>query len=139
MSRRAGAPTDDALPAGQSTRFGRDRRLIHRAQFDAVFKASDFRFRSHPFTILGRDNGTGSARLGLALAKRQLPRAVDRNRVRRLVRESFRRRHDLPGADLVVMAAAPAAGLDNPTLDRALEQLWQRLRTTRQNEHAARP
>lgn len=40
------------------------------------------------------------SRLGIALTRRLLPRAVDRNRVKRIVREAFRRH------------AAKAAGLD---------------------------
>ena len=46
-----------------------------------------------------------SARLGLAISKKNAKRAVDRNRIKRLIRESFRQnREKLPGIDLVVMA-----------------------------------
>jgi ribonuclease P protein component len=35
-------------------------------------------------------NTQGWARLGLVVGRRELPRAVDRNRVKRVLRESFR-------------------------------------------------
>ncbi|MCK6412202.1 MAG: ribonuclease P protein component [Azonexus sp.] len=50
-----------------------------------------------------RPAGFDSARLGLVVGKKLLKRAVDRNRVKRIVREQFRlRRADLPAYDLVV-------------------------------------
>ncbi len=53
----------------------------------------------------------GSARLGLVVGKKLLKRAVDRNRVKRVIRDQFRRRRaELPAVDLVVrLAARPAA------------------------------
>lgn len=42
-------------------------------------------------------------RLGLIIAKRFLPRAVDRNHLKRLIRESFRaQRPELPPTDIIV-------------------------------------
>ena len=80
------------------------------------------------FTILGASKGDGPARLGMAFSKRQAKRAVDRSRLKRIVRESFRfRRHTLAGLDLVVMARSAAASADNDRLSRSLAQLMQRL------------
>lgn len=39
---------------------------------------------------MSRPNELGHARLGMVLAKRQFKRAVDRNRMRRIIRETFR-------------------------------------------------
>jgi ribonuclease P protein component len=62
--------------------------------------------------------GTDGARLGLVIAKRHLRRAVDRNLVKRLVREAFRTRHsELPSRDLIVRLAVK---LDLPIDKRAL-------------------
>ncbi len=54
---------------------------------------------------------------GLAISKRVSKRAVERNRIKRLLRESFRRvRSQLPPLDLVVMAREQAAGVPGPEL-----------------------
>ena len=56
-------------------------------------------------------------RLGLVIGKKQLKRAVDRNRVKRIVREQFRRqRVMLPAYDLVVRLAVKPAPLDGKQL-----------------------
>ena len=59
-----------------------------------------------------RFNDVGFARLGLIVPKRVLERAVDRNRVRRVLREWFRRNQKrLGGQDLLIRAAACRADL----------------------------
>ncbi|WP_029132186.1 ribonuclease P protein component [Sedimenticola selenatireducens] len=85
--------------------FGRDLRLLKPAEFQRVFQNSR-RSSDRCFTVLFLANGKMNARLGTAVAKKILKRAVDRNRVKRLIRESFRlKQHDLAGLDLVVMCA----------------------------------
>jgi len=78
--------------------------------------------------VLVRPNHGQPARLGLAISRRQARRAVDRNRLKRLVRESFRRHGDLlHGLDLVVMNRPGAQQRDNRELFRSLELHWSRL------------
>jgi len=82
------------------------------------------------FTVLYRQNGTDEARLGLAIAKRRCRLASDRNRLKRIVRESFRQqRRSLPGLDIVVINQASANQADNPMLLKSLDAHWQRCRT----------
>lgn len=53
--------------------------------------------------VFARPNGLPHARIGIIAGKRVAARAVDRNRVKRLVREVFRAmRHRLRGLDVVV-------------------------------------
>ncbi len=42
------------------------------------------------------------SRLGLAIPKKKAKRAIDRNRIKRLVRENFRKTSILPRSDVVV-------------------------------------
>lgn len=56
--------------------------------------------------FLASRNDLGFNRLGLVISKKNLPRAVDRNRVKRVIRESFRTRQ-LPGLDVVALARSP--------------------------------
>jgi ribonuclease P protein component len=59
-------------------------------------------------------------RVGLVVGRKALPRAVDRNRFKRKVREVLRReRPGLEGYDLVVRLKRPAPGIE---LDAAIEE-----------------
>jgi ribonuclease P protein component len=74
------------------------------------------------------DNGGRSARIGFAVAKKQISLAVGRNRVRRLARESFRKqRHTLQSVDIIILAQSAAGSASNSDLSASLEQHWQRL------------
>ncbi|SQK77519.1 Ribonuclease P protein component [Tatumella ptyseos] len=78
-------------------------------------------------TILGRQNSLGHPRIGLTVAKKHVKRAHERNRIKRLTRESFRlRQHELPAMDFVIVAKKGIAELDNHTLTEVLEKLWRR-------------
>lgn len=74
-----------------------------------------------------RNNEGDGARLGIIAAKRKLPRAVDRNRAKRIIRESFRRNRDLLDAsDVIVLAQAAAGGAENRILFESLDRHWRR-------------
>ena len=78
--------------------------------------------------MLYRPSGRDSARLGLAVAKKRLKRAVDRNRIKRLIRESFRQQRDrLKGLDIVVLVKPGIEKADNRTLLDALRRHWRHL------------
>lgn len=75
-----------------------------------------------------RTNDAGEARLGLAIAKKQVRRAVDRNRIKRVVRESFRHhQNQLASMDCVVMARRDTSAAPNEELFASLQQHWKRL------------
>lgn len=112
---------------GRSGRFARRNRLQTAADFRTVFNAAT-RCSSANFTALVRRNELGIPRLGVVLAKRHIPKAVTRNRVKRLVRESFRMRSgQLPGLDIVVIATPPIADCTRPQLRASLDRLWQKV------------
>lgn len=81
------------------------------------------------FTVLCRANEGHEARLGLAIAKKHCRLATGRNRLKRVVRESFRRhKAELAGLDIVVLNRPAAAQADNEQLFKCLEIHWQRCR-----------
>jgi len=80
------------------------------------------------FVVLAADNDVGHARLGMAIAKKRLRRAVDRNRIRRTVRESFRlARKDLPDVDIVVLARHCTGRMATGSLRAELADAWRRM------------
>jgi len=88
----------------QTRRFQKTSRLTKSLDFQKVFRSS-FRSVDNKFLVLAQRNGLVIARLGLAISKRRINKAVERNRVKRLIRESFRHQKiDLGGLDVVVIA-----------------------------------
>lgn len=67
-------------------------------------------------------------KLGLAIAKKRAKRAVDRNRLKRVARESFRHHsHQLDGLELVVMNRDAAAGEKISKVRRSFDGLCQKI------------
>jgi len=113
--------------ARMATKNGRQElRLLTPTHFTFVFQQPQ-RAGTPQITILGRQNSLGHPRIGLTVAKKNVKRAHERNRIKRLTRESFRlRQHELPSMDFVVVAKKGVADLDNRALSEALEKLWRR-------------
>lgn len=79
-------------------------------------------------------NGLGFPRIGLAVSKRVSKRAVERNRIKRIVRESFRHHlHELGAIDYIVVARFSAAEQLNRVLRSELDNLWARARRKCEN------
>ena len=80
------------------------------------------------FTILFHQNCLNRPRLGFAISKQKVRLAVGRNRLRRLVRESFRlRAAALPAVDLVVLARDATGVAPSGELTASLEKHWVRV------------
>ena len=73
-------------------------------------------------------NEENSPRLGLAVSRRVNKRAVVRNRIKRVVRESFRMNKEaLSGLDIVVVARQAASEADKKELREAIDRHWRQL------------
>jgi ribonuclease P protein component len=92
-----------------------------------VFK--DGRRSADPlFTVLYRPSGLAHPRLGMTASAKRVRTAVGRNRIRRLVRESFRHSTQrLRGLDVVVLVKDAAKDADNARIFASLDSHWQRL------------
>jgi ribonuclease P protein component len=108
-----------------STAFARSDRLLAGADYSRVFAGAD-RSSDRFFTVLAKLNEVSRKRLGLAISRRAAPLAVQRNRLRRLARESFRHL-ELAPLDYVVVAKRDAAAAANPVLRSSLDRHFSRL------------
>lgn len=110
-------------PSGQES-FDRSRRLTTPAEYNQVFQNAR-RSGDNLFLVLARDNNLGHARLGMAIARKKIPKATARNRIKRIIRESFRHhQHVLNGLDLVVLARSNLSAIGNQDLFQSLETHW---------------
>lgn len=104
--------------------FSREERLLSAEQYQYVF-ANARRFGNPNFTLLVRENNLGYPRLGLAIAKKSVKFAVDRNRIKRLIRESFRQQKtQLPSIDIIAMCRTGAVELPSQEIRTQLDTQW---------------
>ncbi len=103
--------------------FPSSRRLHHTREFDHVFNRNRFRVSTREFLILAVPNETNESRLGMVIGKKVSPRAVDRNRVKRIVREVFRTT-EIPAVDIVVLARRPAVDRPGRILSELLSKTF---------------
>ena len=119
-----------------SFRFERTKRLLTATDYQVVF-ASNQSFKDRDFLILVRkqllseqiekssESMAKVPRLGLAVSKKNFKRAVDRNLIKRVIRESFRlHQQDLVGLDIVVMSRATTNVQDSKRLHQSLAHHW---------------
>ncbi len=119
-------------------RFRPRQRLRTAAEFDRVFRRG-VRLDGALFVLVAAPNDSSHDRLGLAVSRR-VGGAVTRNRVRRLLRESFRKleRGSRPGSDLVILGKPELASSSLVEVDRELRSRLQRLER-RSESRRARP
>ena len=114
-------PCSEPNPKG-TARFSKAARLRHRQEFLRA-QAQGKRLHTRHFGVTLAPMAEGQPRLGL-VATRRLGKAVRRNRVKRLLREFFRRhRTTLPAFDLVIMAKKGAAALEYHQVEEELGRL----------------
>jgi len=108
-------------------KFPRRARINAKADFRRVFSGPGVS-RDRYFKVLYRRNERDYSRLGMAVSRRNCKRATGRNRIKRLVRESFRLHQDqlaaTGGFDLVVLPTDLAASICTRSLRESLEEHW---------------
>jgi ribonuclease P protein component len=123
MGTDAGAPAAAARPLS----YPRARRLRTAADFKRVY-AHGRRMGNEFFTVNTQPNECSLARLGMSVAVRTMGNAVERNRLRRMIRESFRlHQASMPPLDIVIGARSAARSAPAAQLRSSLERLWQKL------------
>jgi ribonuclease P protein component len=107
--------------------FSRELRLLTPTHFEYVFSKA-IPSVSPQLTLLARYNNSDNPRLGITLAKKRVKHAHDRNRLKRVIRESFRlQRQSFPNIDIVVVGKTGLDKLSNQELFSLLSKLWKKL------------
>lgn len=105
--------------------FPKGSRLLTSSHFKAVFDNAQYKISCRHFLMLATDNKVERGRLGMVIAKKHVSKAIHRNRIKRLIRNSFRNTaRNLCGIDVVVLARKNASELDSPLLADKLNVLW---------------
>jgi len=78
-------------------------RLTDSKEFDRVFQQNKYRVSSPEVLLLALNNNMGVSRLGMVISKKVTKNAVNRNRIKRCIREAFRQA-DSVGLDIVVLS-----------------------------------
>jgi ribonuclease P protein component len=108
--------------------FPPDLRLRKPVEYKKVF-ANPVRSTDKYFTLLVIRNPLHHPRLGLAIAKKNIKKSVERNQIKRAIKESFRlHQHQLGNLDIVVMARRDATKVPQKRLTSSLEKHWNRLK-----------
>ena len=107
--------------------FTHTARLSQPDHYRRVFDSPEYKVSSGAFLLLAAPGATLTSRLGVVVAKKNVRRAVRRNRIKRLVREQFRRHPFDKAIDLVVLARSGADQMDNPSVWEELDRLWRAL------------
>ncbi|MGM0481037.1 MAG: ribonuclease P protein component [Pseudomonadota bacterium] len=108
--------------------YGRELRLLTPSHFETVFSRPPVKAVTAHVTMLAVPNHLDNPRIGVTVSKKRAKTAVQRNRIKRQIRETFRlRQHKIPNFDIVVIAKQGIVDLDNSELSNTLNYLWRKL------------
>ncbi|MGE5303494.1 MAG: ribonuclease P protein component [Alphaproteobacteria bacterium] len=116
------------MPPRGRERFPKSARLRKRPEFLSLSRTGK-KFHSPNFIVISKSNERGESRLGITVSAK-VGNALVRNRIKRLIREFFRRRRYewIPGSDIVVIARKSAATLSSVLMQKELEKSVQEQR-----------
>lgn len=108
--------------------YPRQLRLLTAGDFQFVFDRAVIKVADPSILILARPNQLGHARIGFVISKKNVRQAVKRNRVRRIMRESFRlNQQAVPAVDMIILARPGLGELSSAQLHRLANKCWTRL------------
>jgi len=125
---RQGPGTSERLsPDPIKFRFSRAQRVRASGKFRELVRTGR-KSQDRLFSVHARANGLDHGRLGITVSRRVSSRAVDRNRIKRKIREAFRQDPvRLCGVDLIVIARPAVLDAGAPEMLRSLHEHWSAL------------
>ena len=110
-----------------SHKFPRSARLLSAHDYTQVFNSGSMRASSSAGTVIALSVSDDHSRLGIIVAKKNVRLAINRNRIKRLVREYFRSHPPSASMSLVFIAKHGAGTLSNAEVIGDLNCLWWKL------------
>lgn len=116
--------------------FSPEVRIRCAADYKSVFDGALFKVHQPHFLFLAKCTEQPKSRLGIVVAKKKVRRAHERNRIKRIARESFRlHQQDLDLLDIVVMPKVGIEAIPNVELHKQLQFAWQKLQRLVKKHH----
>lgn len=113
------------LPSDISTEFTVAHRLLREDGFSHVVRCESVADKQ--FKVFFAHNSRGNAKLGIIASKKKLPGAVDRNRIKRIIREVFRQ-HNIKARKLdLVVVVRRIYPLESRAQSNSLKTLFSRV------------
>jgi ribonuclease P protein component len=114
-----------------SFRLRPERRIKKADDFSSVFCFA-FMSKSKHLKLNAKPNELTYSRLGLVVPKKIYPKAVQRNKTKRIIREFFRRKgDDLSGMDIVIRLTSPYPPKEASLLFCELEKIFSEIKKCR--------
>jgi ribonuclease P protein component len=108
-------------------RFPRSHKIVTKADYNVTLN-QPYKISQKYLLVLFKPNQFSHGRLGLMVGKRVAAHAVTRNRIKRVIRESFRAKQtQLKGFDIVVIARHQCGTLSKVELRKGIDKLWEKL------------
>ncbi|MDM1249315.1 ribonuclease P protein component [Acinetobacter sichuanensis] len=116
--------------------FSPEVRIRCAADYKGVFDGALFKVHQPHFLFLAKITEQPKSRLGIVVAKKKVRRAHERNRIKRLARESFRlNQQNIELLDIVVMPKMGIDTISNAELHEQLKFAWQKLQRLVKKHH----
>ena len=118
--------------------FPKQHRLLTARDFQRVFDQSGLKASSKRISLLAATNQLGYPRIGFIIPKKQIRLAAQRNRIKRVIRESFRLQGTSHfGYDIIVLVRKGLDENDNAGIRADFEYLWKKLKQRANTSNAA--
>jgi len=102
-------------------------KLTHAEQFAATFRSGK-KYSCGFLALFVKPNDLEHPRLGVVVSKKAVRKAVARNQIKRLMRESFRlNQHTIGGFDIVAVAYADIKKFNKTDIRQTLDKQWAKL------------
>lgn len=109
-------------------KFTKSQRLLNKADFENVMRDPPVKLINGQLVQLSVKSKRDKARVGIIVSKKNVKKAVDRNKIKRVIRENFRlHQHLIPATDTVVIARKAIGILTKKELKDLLEKQWKKL------------